>query len=164
MDAHDLKMAIAEKPIAVVLGPNEEPYVIDHHVAYALMRIGVERAPYVLLADWSAQTEAAFWLALENRSWTSPYDAEGRRLAFIDMPAFLEDAQDDDFRSLAAAVRDAGAYAKTAVPLADFRWAALFRSHFDRPHSDADYAALIERAGALARSRAAIGLPGYIGL
>ena len=164
LSGHDLDMAIAEKPIAIVLGPRDEPFVIDHHhVACALSRIGVKEAPFVLVRDLSALSHADFWLTLENRAWTYPFDADGRRMPFRDMPAHICDAVDDDFRSLAAFVRDAGGYDKTDVPLADFRWAELFRAHFPRPRDDAQFDALLTRAFDLARSDAAAGLPGFIG-
>ncbi len=79
------------------------------------------------------------------------------------MPTHMWDAQNDDFRNLAAAVRDAGGYVKSTVPLADFRWAAFFHAHFVPPQDDAEYDALIDRAVMLARSDAALGLPGFIG-
>lgn len=121
MSAHELEMAIAEKPIAVVLGLRETPYVIDHHVVNALLRIGVKEAPYVLVADFSSLDEHAFWSVLEGKSWVYPYHADGRRAEFKDMPQHVKDAENDEFRSLAAFVRNAGGYAKTSVPLADFR-------------------------------------------
>ena len=164
MNAHELKMAIAEKPVDVVLGPGEEPYVIDHHhVACALARIDVNEVPFVLVRDLSSLPRADFWLTLENNAWVYPYDANGRRASFKDMPVHMWDAIDDDFRSLAAFVRDAGGYAKTDVPLADFRWANFFRAHFPRPNDDAQFDALVPRATGLARSDAAEGLPGFIG-
>lgn len=164
LHARDLKMAIAEKPIAIVLGPDEAPYVIDHHhVAGALLRIGVARVPFVLLRDFSSLSSAEFWLTLENRSWTHPYDAARRRVAFADMPHRLADAQNDEFRSLAAFVRDAGGYDKTNVPLAEFRWADFFHARLPFPANDAEFDALLQPALALARSPKAAGLPGFIG-
>lgn len=164
LNAHELAMSIAAKPIAVVLGPGGEPYVIDHHhVACALARIGVQDVPFVLVRDLSSLSRAAFWLTMENEAWVHPYDADGRRIAFKDMPVHMRDAIDDDFRSLAAFVRSAGGYEKTDVPLADFRWADFFRAHFPRPRDDAQFDALLERAAGLARSDAALGLPGFIG-
>jgi hypothetical protein len=70
---------------------------------------------------------------------------------------------DDEFRSLSAAVRDAGGYEKTDVPLAEFRWADFFRQSLSAPESDADFEALISKAVALAKSDSAVGLPGYLG-
>ncbi|SAK58299.1 chromosome partitioning protein ParB [Caballeronia fortuita] len=164
LSAHDLEMAIAEKPIAIVLGPHGEPYVIDHHhVVCALSRIGVKDVPFVLVRDLSSLSRAAFWLTLENHAWVFPYDANGRRLAFKDMPVRMWDAVDDAFRSLAAFVRNAGGYEKTDVPLADFRWADFFRAQCPRPDDDAQFDALLPRAIELARSDAAEGLPGFIG-
>ncbi|SPB18035.1 chromosome partitioning protein ParB [Caballeronia novacaledonica] len=164
LSAHDLEMAIAEKPIDVVFGPAGEPYVIDHHhVACALARIGVKEVPFVLVRDWSSLTHAAFWLAMENHAWVYPYDADGRRIAFKDMPVHMWDAVNDEFRSLAAFARASGGYEKTDVPLADFRWADFFRAHFPRPNDDAQFDALVPRARDLARSAAAAGLPGFIG-
>jgi hypothetical protein len=164
LNAHDLTMSIAAKPIAVVLGPGGEPYVIDHHhVACALARIDVREVPFVLVRDLSSSSRAAFWLTMENNAWVYPYDASGRRVAFKDMPVHMWDAVDDEFRSLAAFARSAGGYEKTAVPLADFRWANFFRAHFPRPCDDAQFDALLERAVDLARSDRAAGLPGFIG-
>jgi hypothetical protein len=164
LSARDRKMAIAEKPIAIVLGPGETPYVIDHHhVACALSRAGVERVPFVLVRDFSTLAPAQFWLTLENRSWAYPYDAARRRAAFADMPRHMWDAVDDEFRSLAAFVRAAGGYEKTDVPLADFRWADFFHARLPCPASDADFDALMQPALVLARGDAAAGLPGFIG-
>ncbi|BBU33538.1 hypothetical protein BTHE68_72720 (plasmid) [Burkholderia sp. THE68] len=164
LSAHDVAMAIAEKPIAIVLGPGGEPYVIDHHhVACALARIGVKEMPFMLVEDLSGLSIAQFWLTLENNAWVYPYDANARRIAFRDMPVHIWDAVNDEFRSLAAFVRDAGGYEKTEVPLADFRWANLFRAYFAQPVDDAQFDALIGRACDLARSDAGAGLPGFIG-
>ncbi|CAL8480654.1 ParB-like protein [Caballeronia sp. S22] len=164
LNSHDLEMAIAEKPIAIVLGPGDEPFVIDHHhVTCALSRIGVKRVPYVLLGDFSSLSPAEFWLTLENRSWVYPYDAARRRVPFRDMPPRMWDAVDDEFRSLAAIVRAAGGYEKTDVPLADFRWADLFHAHFPQPQGDAEFDALLKPALEFARSAAAAGLPGFTG-
>jgi hypothetical protein len=164
LSEHDLDMAIGEKPIPVVLGPGGEPYVIDHHhVACALERIGVKDVPFVLVRDLTSLSQPEFWLTLENNSWVHPYDADGRRIAFKDIPTQMGDAVNDEFRSLAAFVREAGGYEKTDVPLADFRWTDFFRAHYSRPNDDAEFDALVQRGKDLARSDAAAGLPGFIG-
>jgi hypothetical protein len=161
---HELEMAIAEKPIPFVLGPGEVPFAIDHHhVATALWHAGIAHVPGVLVSDLSGLNPADFWLTLENRRWTHPYDPHGRRVSFADMPAHIWEGADDDFRSLAAFVRDAGGFEKSPVPLAEFRWADLFRQAFAPPGNDDAFASLIERGVKLAKTGAALGLPGYIG-
>lgn len=77
------------------------------------------------------------------------------------MPQHIWDLEDDEFRSLPASVRDAGGYEKTSVPLEDFRWADFLRHHLPFPHSDEEFNSLTQKAVNLARSKTAIGLPGY---
>jgi hypothetical protein len=161
---HDLEMAIAEKPVPVVYGPKLVPYAIDHHhVAAALWHAGVSKVPIVLVRDLSSYSHASFWLCMENERWTFPYDAEGRRKSFSELPRHVWEMPDDAYRSLAAAVRDAGGYEKTTVPLEEFRWADFFRSTLPRPDSDERFEAVMNEALRLAKSKAALGLPGYLG-
>ncbi|WP_368623412.1 ParB-like protein [Paraburkholderia sp. BR13444] len=161
---HELEMAIAEKPIPVVLGPGGAAFAIDHHhVATALRRIDIASVPVVLVKDLSSLSQPDFWLTMENNRWTYPYDPQGQRMAFAEMPQHVWELADDEFRSLAASVRDAKGYRKTDVPLEEFRWADFFRSNFPRPDSDEEFAALVKKAIKLARSEKAAGLPGYLG-
>jgi hypothetical protein len=164
LTGHDLDMAIAEKPVPVVLGPSGSSFAIDHHhVATALWHIGIKAMPAVLVADFSALPLPEFWLSMENRRWTYPYDAKGQRKSFSDMPIHIWDLADDEYRSLAASVRDAGGYEKTPVPLEEFRWADLFRSSIPYPGNDEEYASAQRQALKLAKSKVAAGLPGYVG-
>jgi hypothetical protein len=164
LQGHDLKMAIAEKPIPIVCGPGGAPYAIDHHhVATALWRAKVKSVPVVLVKDLSQLSTAEFWLTLENNRWTYPYNALGQRVTFSDMREHIWDLEDDEFRSLSASVRDAGGYQKTSVPLEEFRWADFFRNSLSPPKDDAEFDSLVEKAVKLAKSKAAMGLPGYLG-
>jgi hypothetical protein len=164
MSGHDLAMAIAEKPIPIVLGPEEAPFAIDHHhVATALWRADVETVPVVLIRDLSSLSEADFWLTMENNRWAYPYDVRGQRLPFDDMRQHIWELDDDEFRSLSAAVRDAGGYDKTSVPLEEFRWADFFRRLLPTPESDAAFDGLVKEGLRLAASKLARGLPGFKG-
>jgi hypothetical protein len=164
LTGRELEMAIAEKPIPIVLGPGGEAFAIDHHhVAAALWAAGVREVPVVLVADLSALDQAEFWLTLENRRWTWPYDAQGRRIPFGAMPAHVYELEDDEYRSIAGFVREAGAYEKTPVPLEEFRWAELFRATIAAPHSDDEFNAAIRRGIEIAQGDLAVGLPGYMG-
>jgi hypothetical protein len=87
LTGHELEMAIAEKPIPVVYGPRGVPFATDHHhFATALWRADVKSVPVVLVRDLSSLRQSEFWLAMENNRWTYPYDAEGRRRPFSEMP------------------------------------------------------------------------------
>jgi hypothetical protein len=163
LSGHELRMAIAEKPIPVVLGPREIPFAIDHHhVAAALHQINVDVVPCVLVADLSSLSPTQFWLTLENHSWVHPFDSQGRRIPFVSLPRHVRELANDEYRSLAAFVRDAGGFEVTQVPLAEFRWADLFRSTLRFPETDAEFHALIGEALTLARSKLARGMPGYL--
>jgi hypothetical protein len=164
LSEHDMPMAIAEKPVPVVLGPKERPYVTDHHhVVAALHALRVPAVPVVLLEDLSSLTAQAFWQTMEDRRWVYPYDPQGRRRPFTELPRYVWDAANDEFRSLAAFARDAGALQKTSVPLEEFRWNELLRTLLPQPTDDMSFAFLVDEAIALARSDAAIGLPGFLG-
>ncbi|OUL93729.1 ParB-like protein [Paraburkholderia hospita] len=164
LSRHELDMAIAEKPVPVVLGPGSAAFVIDHHhVATALWRANIKLVPVILVRDLSSLSKAAFWLTMENNRWTYPYDAQGQRVGFPEMKEHLWELIDDEFRSPSASVRDAGGYEKTSVPLEEFRWSDFFRCNLPLPEGDAEYESLVKRAVKLAKSKAALGLPGYLG-
>ncbi|WP_087633588.1 ParB/Srx family N-terminal domain-containing protein [Caballeronia telluris] len=64
-------MAVAEKPVPLVLGPGGSSFAVDHHhVATALWRSGIKTIPWVLVADFSSMSNQKFWLEMENRRWT----------------------------------------------------------------------------------------------
>ncbi|MFM0377819.1 ParB/Srx family N-terminal domain-containing protein [Paraburkholderia strydomiana] len=164
LSGHDLEMAIAEKPVPIVLGPAGRPYIIDHHhVAAALRLVGVSDVPVVLVEDLSSLETEEFWFTMENRRWAYPYDVRGQRRPFAEMPRHVWQLADDVCRSLAAFAREAGAYGRTSTPLEDFRWADFFRSMLPLPTGDEEFQKVLKQAIALAKTDAAVGLPGYIG-
>nr|WKF55666.1 hypothetical protein HUO10_000110 [Paraburkholderia busanensis] len=164
LSGQDLRMAIAEKPVPLVLGPGEQPFAIDHHhVATALRRAGIDTMPAVLVADLSCLSYQEFWLLMDNNRWTYPYNSAGQRKSFADIPEHVWDLEDDVFRSLAASVQDAGGYEKTTVPLEEFRWAGFFRTCLPNPETEDEFLAVQRKAIELAKSKAAAGLPGFLG-
>jgi len=165
LEGHDLDMAIASKPIPVVLGPGGNVFAIDHHhVAAALWAAQIEQAPVVLVSDISSLCVNDFWLEMENKRWTYPYNARGGRISFSNMPRHVYELENDEYRSVAGFVRDAGGYEKTTVPLEEFRWADFFRANIPLPESDEDFASAVRHGVSLAKGELAIGLPGFIGL
>jgi hypothetical protein len=150
--------------IPCVLGPKKRHYLIDnHHLACALHQEGVEAVLVNCVADLSGLSKASFWTFMDNRSWCHPYDAEGRRTDFDDIPGSIEGLKDDPYRSLAGDLRHAGGYAKDMTPFSEFLWADFLRGRIKRKTIDKDYDDALARAVKLARSHDAAFLPGWCG-
>ena len=92
--------------IPVVLGPKQRPYLIDHHhLARALHDEGVIEVAVTIVSDLSMLAPAAFWVYLDNRSWTHLYDAHGERQSHKALPKHVGGLIDAPYRSLAGALR-----------------------------------------------------------
>jgi hypothetical protein len=150
--------------IPVVLGPRGRNYVIDHHhLGRALLDEGVEQVLVNVLADLSDLAKAAFWIYLDNRAWCHPYNDDGERVTFDDIPKSLGDMPDDPFRSLAGELRRAGGYAKSEAPFSEFTWADFLRRRIKRRAVDKDFSAALTEALTLAKGEDARYLPGWCG-
>ena len=124
----DRERFLVHHAIPVVRGPGERLFLTDHHhLGRALIEEKVERCFVTLQADLARLAPDEFWLVMEHRQWVHSYDAEGHRCPFADIPRKLTKLADDPYRSLAAAVRDHGGYAKDTEPFAEFLWADFFR-------------------------------------
>jgi hypothetical protein len=103
--------------IPVIKGPKNNLYVIDHHhLALALHKERIPNVLVITVSDLSSLDMGSFWTVLDHRAWVHPYDAEGRRRSFRDLPKSVASLEDDPFRSLAGAVRRAGGFAKDTTP------------------------------------------------
>jgi hypothetical protein len=150
--------------IPTVLGPKQRHYVLDHHhLALALHQAGQTEVLVTLLVDLSALTKASFWTYLDNRAWCHPYDAEGRRRGFDDIPTKITNLADDPYRSLAGELRRAGGFAKDTTLFSEFLWADFLRSRVKAKQIKDRFSAALERAMSLAKSEAAGYLPGWCG-
>jgi hypothetical protein len=150
--------------IPAILGPDERLYIIDrHHLARALSEEGVMKWPIVVVADDSRLDQDVFWAALESRNWTHPFDDNGRRRNYNDLPKSISDLVDDPYRSLAGALKRAGVYRKDKAPFSEFRWANFLRSRLNRKILDRDFEHAILLAARLAVGPDARLLPGYLG-
>ncbi|KAA3499477.1 chromosome partitioning protein ParB [Rhizobium rhizogenes] len=150
--------------VPVVIGYKQRLYLVDHHhLALALHYEGVKHVLTSIVADLSHLGRQEFWSVMDHRNLVYPFDAEGARRPVDELPKRIIDLQDDPFRSLAGAVRDAGGFAKIEAPFTEFLWADFFRrrvSSKDLRHSfDKTMAGAVE----LARSRDARHLPGWCG-
>jgi len=150
--------------IPVLLGPKERHYVIDHHhLARALHDAGQEHILVNVIADLRAVHKASFWNLLDNRGWCHPYDSNGRRRGFEDIPTAIADLVDDPYRSLAGELRRAGGYSKETTPFSEFIWADFLRRHIKRKEIQKDFPKALAEALVLAKGQPANYLPGWCG-
>jgi hypothetical protein len=150
--------------IPVIAGPKDQFYVIDHHhLALALHRERVHEVATTVVADLRELPRAAFWIYLDNRGWLHPYDAEGRRRTYKDIPKRLSELVDDPFRSLAGELRFKGGFAKDTTPFSEFLWADFLRRRIKRKRVEADFDGALALALELAKGRDAGYLPGWCG-
>ncbi|HXQ47512.1 MAG TPA: ParB-like protein, partial [Caulobacteraceae bacterium] len=150
--------------IPVVLGPKARHYVIDHHhMARALEEEGVKDVLVSVVADLSTLAREEFWVFMDNRAWCHPYDAQGRRRDFDDIPTTVAEMEDDPYRSLAGELRQAGGYAKDATPFSEFIWADFLRRRIKRKAVEKDFESALKTALTLAKDEAANYLPGWCG-
>jgi hypothetical protein len=161
----------AEKPqflgqhmIPVVLGPKERHYIIDHHhLALALHDEGVDGVLISVVANLHNLDPDSFWFVLDNHNWMHPFDANGRRRGYADIPKSVRGLVDDPFRSLAGELRRAGGFAKDTTPFSEFLWADFLRRRIKRKAVEANFNHALERALQIAKSRDADYLPGWCG-
>jgi hypothetical protein len=150
--------------IPVVLGPQRKPYLIDHHhLARALFDEGVRQVAVTVVADLSRLEKSAFWVYLDNRSWTHLYDKAGKRRDHKALPKHVENLIDDPYRSLAGALRRAGGFAKDTTPFSEFLWADFLRRRVKPKEVEEAPNIALDTALRLAKSAEADYLPGWCG-
>ena len=150
--------------IPVIWGPKGRHYIIDHHhLCRALQDEGVEHILVNVVADLRTLARGEFWTYLDNRDWCHPYDAAGKRRGVDDIPATVTAMADDPYRSLAGGLRRAGGFAKDVTPFSEFIWADFLRRRVKSRLVADNFNAALARALKLARSDAAVHLPGWCG-
>ncbi|HXX94915.1 MAG TPA: ParB-like protein [Planctomycetota bacterium] len=150
--------------IPVIWGPKERHYVIDHHhLSRALMEEGQRDVLVSVVSDLRALDRESFWVVLDLRGWCHPYDADGRRRGFDDIPKSVADLVDDPYRSLAGELRRAGGFAKDTTPFSEFLWADFLRHRMKAKLIHKDFDAALVRALELAKGDEAHYLPGWCG-
>ena len=150
--------------IPVLKGPKGAMYVLDHHhLVRALHEEGVAEIAVNMIADLGSLKRDEFWTLCDNRGSCHPYDDEGERRTFADIPKSIDRLADDPFRSLAGELRRAGGYAKEDTPFTEFMWADFLRRRVKRKLVQEDFGSALTKALALAKSPAAGHLPGWCG-
>lgn len=150
--------------IPVILGPKDRHYVIDHHhLARALHEEGVKDVLVTVVANLGNLELESFWFVMDCHDWMHPFDAQGRRRGYKDIPRSVADLVDDPFRSLAGELRRAGGFAKDTTPFSEFLWADFLRRRIKPQALEADFAHALERALQLVKGKDADYLPGWCG-
>jgi hypothetical protein len=150
--------------IPVILGPKGRHYILDHHhLCRALHEEGVQDILVNVLADLSGLSKSSLWVNLDNRGWCHPYDAEGERRHFDDIPSSVAKMSNDPYRSLAGELRRSGGFAKDTTPFSEFIWADFLRRRIKARLVEDDFEAALKRALILAASMEAGYLPGWCG-
>jgi len=150
--------------IPVIEGPKSRFYVIDHHhLVLALHQERVKNIAITVIADLHKLDKDAFWVFLDNRGWTHPFDDAGRRRRYDDIPKKITDLVDDPYRSLAGELRRSGGFAKDTTPFSEFLWADFLRRRIKRKIVETDFSGAMEQALHLAKSSDADFLPGWCG-
>jgi hypothetical protein len=162
--AHGEETYLGRHMVPVVLGPRGRRYLIDHHhLALALLKEGQTEVLTTVVTDLSGLSKSSFWTYLDNRGLCHPYDAKGVRRAFADIPRGVLGLEDDPYRSLAGELRRSGGFAKDTTPFSEFLWADFLRTRVKSAMIEDRFAAAVEKALSLARSEAAVYLPGWCG-
>jgi hypothetical protein len=157
-------MFLGRHMLPAVLGPKRRHYILDHHhMARALLEEGEPHVLTDVVADLSHLDRDAFWVVLDNRGWMHPFDAEGRRRAYDEIPKSVAHLVDDPFRSLAGELRRAGGFAKELTAFSEFLWADFLRRRIKRKEVEGNFDRALERALQLAKGEAASYLPGWCG-
>ena len=150
--------------IPTVLGPKGRHYMIDnHHLARAMWDEKVEQVLVTVQADLSALNKVSFWRYLDNRALCHPYNGEGHRVPFEDIPGSIDKLVDDPYRSLAGNLRHVGGYSKDMTPFSEFLWADFLRGRIRRKAIEKDFDTALAKALKLAKSQDAAYLPGWCG-
>jgi hypothetical protein len=161
-----LRDYIDETPIPVIISPQGEVYIIDHHhflcVCY---HVGVKKVRIHVTKDLSKSkmSYTTFWKWMFKNRSAYPFCqfGEGPRKALY-LPSDIRGLADDPYRSLAWFVRKAGAFENSDRNYAEFKWANFFRARrlLDQHGLNSMQTALV-KAVKLAQSPAAKRLPGY---
>jgi hypothetical protein len=150
--------------IPVIVGPKGRYYVTDHHhLSRALLEEGVKDISIDVVADLSQLERDSFWVVMDCRGWCHPYNADGVRRDFADIPLSIADLADDPFRSLAGQLRRVGGYAKDVTPFSEFIWADFLRRRIKRKSVEKDFDDALATALKLAKTEEAAYLPGWCG-
>src|SRR4051812_4098193 len=82
-----LQPFMRDHAIRIVLGPDKESYIVDHHHwARAWHDLGYGDAPVTVVADLRCLGHRKFWAKMKENGWVHPFDRRGRRCKISEIP------------------------------------------------------------------------------
>jgi hypothetical protein len=150
-------------PVPVAISREGECHLIDHHhLVRACWEAGITKVTVEVKEDFSHMNDREFWKEMDRLKWTHLYDqfGNGPHDASL-LPMTVRGLADDQFRSLAWAVREQGGYEKTPIPFCEFRWADFLRKKIKIERTEAGFKAALEQALKVAKTKEAAHLPGF---
>lgn len=149
--------------VPIIIGPNNEMYIIDHHhFCLAALLSNISEVYGNIIKDWSNCTYIEFWNLMEKEHYIWSYNINGIKINIDEylliLPKLIKDLKDDPYRSLAGIVRKNGGYSKDLTPFSEFHWANFFRNKIPQIKLTKE---TIDYALYLSKSDDATHLPGY---
>jgi hypothetical protein len=162
--AQELTNFLGSHMVPVITGLEGAHFLIDHHhLARALYEEGLKSVFITVVADLSRLTADHFWNMMDFHGWAHPYDREGRRRPFSELPTTVKTMEDDPYRSLAGELRNIGGFAKDSTPFSEFLWADFLRPRIKEKAIKADFKAALAEALSFSKTGNADYLPGWCG-
>jgi hypothetical protein len=159
-----LKAYVEEHLPLIVIGPGDQPFLIDgHHLALALLKGRMATNVEVRVeANWRHLSPTEFWNKMKEHGWVYLYDNRGQGpLDAEKLPKTVTEMADDPYRALAWAVRKRGGLHKTTASFDEFKWANFFRNRVPIGSQPDDFDRAVEEALKISHSPEAKDLPGY---
>ncbi len=164
LDSKERKQLINNHWFPSVMGPGQHYFIVDHHhLGLALHHEGAEQVNLTVLKDLSWLAPNVFWKLMEFHQWVHPYDENGKRIEFDQIPKSISELKDDLYRGLAGEVRKSGGFAKDVTPYSEFLWADYYRTKLSVKTLKKDWHKAVTHAFELAKSEEARYLPGWCG-
>jgi hypothetical protein len=145
---------LKKKTAPVILGPNGDMYLVDHHhTALAFLRAGVNKMLVQVIADFSHFSREEFWNHAASQGWARLVNRNGKPIQWhqLDRIKRLKKLKDDPYRSLAGMLRDAGGFKKTDQPYMEFKWADFLRDKIATPGEKISWYEALEQALQIAK-------------
>jgi hypothetical protein len=155
---------LRKNPVPIIKGPNSEFYMIDHHhLSRSLFESEHSKLYIKIIFDWSDLSVPEFWEKMEKNGFAYLLNKEGHKIPYTVVPSNVTSLEDDIFRSLAYFAREKGAFEKSTIPFAEFKWAAYYRKFLTEEDLKEHWHRSLKKAIELSLDKDAAHLPGYVG-